>query len=411
MAPVDGKSCSMRRMRMIVGTIFLFHCVFFFLFIFSPASRRPVKSNRPRSYWLDNSTVAVQTERISYEFCVAYNVTKAHGRFRDDGLEPISLAIHTTSHYVYDVEEQCSTRSWNGPVSVALFVDRFSSNAVDYLYDLHRCAPKMNLHVVYRLSAFQKKCEPIFVNVSNMPCSNFTREFRGKTVGKIINSFGIYPINVMRNVARRGAMSNIHVIADVEMKFSLGFALNMKKLANVYINGQEKNVIVIRRFEVDSSKNVPKDHTELFNMIKSREAFEFHHKFFPLGHTIEGLWHWFRVSRNYTDPVAWEIPYKGSSWEAQVIQHRNDPYSADYMPTRIRDQQALIYELCRANYTFLLASQVFNVHRGVKIAETNINTAVVNHQMKIRSRAFQTYKHQIDTKYPETHRRCGLFVM
>lgn len=69
-----------------------------------------------------------------------------------------------------------------------------------------------------------------------------------------------------------------------------------------------------------------------------------------------------------------------------MILHRKDPYNPEYIPTRIRDQQSLVYELCRANYTFHLASHVFNVHRGVKTKETNLSSAVLTHQKRLRTR-------------------------
>lgn len=50
----------------------------------------------------------------------------------------------------------------------------------------------------------------------------------------------------MRNVARKGALSYIHMTADVEMVFSEGFAMKMKPLANQYINGKDKKLLVIR---------------------------------------------------------------------------------------------------------------------------------------------------------------------
>ncbi|VDM81686.1 unnamed protein product [Strongylus vulgaris] len=71
--------------------------------------------------------------------------------------------------------------------------------------------------------------------------------------------------------------------------------------------------------------------------------------------------------------------------------HATDPMNEEGMPTRIRDQQALAYELCRANYTFLLASQLFNVHRGIKTAGTSMDSAVVQHQARLRYRWVQKF--------------------
>ncbi|UMM30310.1 hypothetical protein L5515_012243 [Caenorhabditis briggsae] len=359
--------------------------------------------------------IRYETKKYGQDFCVAYNVTRATGNFRDDGLEPISLVIHATSHFMREIEGQCSSRNWNGPISVSLFVDRTSSEAVEYLHEVHRCSSKVNqklsLHVVYRMSPFQKTCDPISIKRSNRKCNSFNATIRSRERGRVIPPFQIYPINVMRNVARKGALSDIHMAADVEMVFSEGFAVKMKPVANQYINGKDKKLLVIRRFEVDNKAHVPVDHRELFVMIKAFRAFEFHHKYFPAGHTIESLWQWFRMSKNQTEAYAWQIGYKSSSWEAQLIMHRKDPYNPEYIPTRIRDQQSLVYELCRANYTFHLASHVFNVHRGVKTRETNLSSAVLTHQKRLRTRSYKRFMHYINSTYPDTFDQCGKFVM
>lgn len=52
--------------------------------------------------------IRFEAQKYSLDFCVAYNVTQASGNFRDDGLEPISLVIHATSHYMRDIEGQVS---------------------------------------------------------------------------------------------------------------------------------------------------------------------------------------------------------------------------------------------------------------------------------------------------------------
>uniref|UniRef100_A0A1I7UH68 Nonstructural protein n=1 Tax=Caenorhabditis tropicalis TaxID=1561998 RepID=A0A1I7UH68_9PELO len=50
--------------------------------------------------------IKYDTRKYGSDFCVAYNVTRATGDFRDDGLEPISLVLHATSHYMREIEGQ-----------------------------------------------------------------------------------------------------------------------------------------------------------------------------------------------------------------------------------------------------------------------------------------------------------------
>ncbi|KHJ95202.1 hypothetical protein OESDEN_04861 [Oesophagostomum dentatum] len=98
------------------------------------------------------------------------------GNFRENRLEPITLATHSTSQYIKQLEEQL--QSWDGPISLALFIDQGSAAVVQHLVDLHKCdakyTDKLFLHVVYRLSAFQQHCESLPVVPQSMPCKAMT---------------------------------------------------------------------------------------------------------------------------------------------------------------------------------------------------------------------------------------------
>ncbi|CCD65234.1 Glyco_trans_2-like domain-containing protein [Caenorhabditis elegans] len=185
----------------------------------------------------------------------------------------------------------------------------------------------------------------------------------------------------MRNIARKGAKSDIHFIVDGDMIMSDGFAEKIKPIANQIVDGKNKNVLVVRRFETNET-TIPHNHIELKNAIENKQVFQFHHRFFFAGHKISNISHWFAVSNETDEITAWEIPYSSSLWEVQVILHRNDLYNADYFPARIKVMQSLVYSLCRANYTFNLLSHVFNVHKGIKLGDTNFSKSVIAHSKR-----------------------------
>uniref|UniRef100_A0A8R1IA19 Uncharacterized protein n=2 Tax=Caenorhabditis japonica TaxID=281687 RepID=A0A8R1IA19_CAEJA len=216
----------------------------------------------------------------------------------------------------------------------------------------------------------------------------------------------------MRNMARRGAKSDIHFIADGDMVMSEGFAIKAKNIANQMIDGKSKDVLVVRRFETGSLK-IPKNPVDLAESVKNQTVFEFHHKCFFKGHKLENLTYWLNKSSEKLSEVnSWPIPYAGVFWEVQVILHRNDLYNADYFPARIRDMQTLIYSLCRANYTFHLLSHVFNVHEGVKTADTTYSKAVVAHQKAfVKNKAFNRFNQELNAMYPHTFAKCGNFIL
>ncbi|WKY04295.1 hypothetical protein Q1695_005359 [Nippostrongylus brasiliensis] len=367
----------------------------------------------PKGHRLTDVGRGYHTTTHNGKFCVAFNVTKAEGSFRQDGLEPITLAIHTTTQYLHILDEQI--RSWDGPISLSLFVEHDSLAAVQYLIDWHKCnstiSQKLSVHIVHQLAAFQEQCQPISRFERSVHCDNFTLKYKNGFPRSLMSPFAIYPINVMRNVARRGAPSKIHLVSDIEMIFSEKFALRAKKLANEHIRKGSRKLLVIRRFELEKGVPVPRNHADLKKLVDKRRAHEYHHKLFPRGHTIEALWEWFKRSKAKPEPYVWEIPYKSSAWEPQLILHATDPMNEEGMPTRLRDQQALVYELCRANYKFLMVSQLFNVHRGVKRNNTKMDYAVIEHQSQLKNRSYARYIKRINSAYPKTTKRCGIFRM
>ena len=68
---------------------------------------------------------------LNYQFYYCFS------RFREDGLEPITLATHATSDMMGTLEYLTST--WNGPISVGVFIDYHSSQALEHLAEMHRC--------------------------------------------------------------------------------------------------------------------------------------------------------------------------------------------------------------------------------------------------------------------------------
>uniref|UniRef100_A0A1I7TN89 Nucleotid_trans domain-containing protein n=1 Tax=Caenorhabditis tropicalis TaxID=1561998 RepID=A0A1I7TN89_9PELO len=154
----------------------------------------------------------------SDEYCVSYNFLEAEDSFREDGLEPITLAVHGTAEMLSLIEKKPA--NWDGPISFGLFVDFHSKEALEYISDVHRCdeefRKKVTVHFAFRLSAFQDICPSITIASKNRECMEFLKN-RDKYRAGIKGPFQLYPSNLMRNIARHGAKSDIHFIADGDM--------------------------------------------------------------------------------------------------------------------------------------------------------------------------------------------------
>ncbi|CAO4381669.1 unnamed protein product [Caenorhabditis nigoni] len=304
---------------------------------------------------------------------------------------------------------------WDGPISVGIFLDIQTSNALEYLENLHKCVPefgrKMSIHFAYRISAFQTDCPTVSIPKSRISCDYFLKN-QDTLRAEISAPFVLYPCSLMRNVARWGAKSDIHFIMDGDMIISEGMALKIKKIANNMIDGKSKNVLLVRRFENANGTVIPRSFERLEESIQKNQTFEFHHKCFFFGHQIENLSFWLETSSKSTEIISWQIPYSNVDWEPQPILHKNDPYNADYFPSRIKNVQSLIYKLCRANYTFHLLSHVFDVHEGIKTEDTKYSKAVADHQnIYARKTARLRYAEEMSNLYPDTLEKCGVFAL
>lgn len=67
-------------------------------------------------------------------------------RFREDGLEPVTLAVHGTSEMMKAIEKK--PLNWDGPISFGLFIDFHSRQVLEYISEVHRCDEKFREKVL-----------------------------------------------------------------------------------------------------------------------------------------------------------------------------------------------------------------------------------------------------------------------
>jgi N-acetyllactosaminide beta-1,3-N-acetylglucosaminyltransferase len=81
----------------------------------------------------------------------------------------------------------------------------------------------------------------------------------------------IYPINYLRNVARRGAASRLHIVADVENIFCPNFTQMVRNETEKLMKSKEKYVLVYRRFEIEHGMRRPQNVQDLWTLLMARK--------------------------------------------------------------------------------------------------------------------------------------------
>ncbi|KAI6212600.1 hypothetical protein M3Y94_00045200 [Aphelenchoides besseyi] len=345
---------------------------------------------------------------VANKFCVIYNYTIAEDLSRSRDYEPISLALHSTMSYARYLVEQADT--WDDFISYALLVEPNRKIYVQNLDQLWHCDSevrrKVSLHLVWELSPFQTDCEVNLETLTfNYTCDDYDRR---KAFPMIAASVIVYPINYLRNIARSGAGTRLHIVADMENIFCPFFGQMTRNETALMLQKYptEKYVLVYRRFELKPGIRKPKTIHELWTLLKLSKATFFHSKFFPRGHFIPDLQEWLRYSSTNSDVISTGIDYTNGGWEPQFVMPSEAPFHYEEVLTRRYDHQVLVRELCRAGYKFRILSHVFNIHVGWKRNHTNLDLVlkrVTKYDPRYGNNDFTRY---IEEKYPETAGGC-----
>jgi hypothetical protein len=81
----------------------------------------------------------------------------------------------------------------------------------------------------------------------------------------------IYPINYLRNIARRGAGTRLLIIADIENIFCPNFTALVRNETRKLMRSRRKYVLVYRRFEIENGMRRPQNVRELWILLKARK--------------------------------------------------------------------------------------------------------------------------------------------
>ncbi|XP_022235243.1 beta-1,4-glucuronyltransferase 1-like, partial [Limulus polyphemus] len=221
---------------------------------------------------------------------------------RNNIRQDISIVTHTTVnhlHYLSRLSER-----WQGPMSVSVFaVTQDGSLAVESILYLRRCLPSIryntSFHLVYPLknpsqeTDSRREKSPIFGS-----CDDLLSVFQGLEVPDNYAHGIAYPNNLLRNVARKNALTEFVFVIDVDLlptsylhRDFLTFAKENRLLLDSH--REDKTVYIVPAFEVKKGTEVPAEKKTLLQSLKLMEARPFY---------LELCW----KCQKHTDYDAWE---------------------------------------------------------------------------------------------------------
>ncbi|KAL1506705.1 hypothetical protein ABEB36_006018 [Hypothenemus hampei] len=298
-------------------------------------------------------------------FKILYNAVEAHNI---SDVPQVTYATHMTANYAYFILELL--KRWEGLISVAAFVpDLDSALYMEQITQYCYCEPEMHrvsIHLVtHKLLAFSKKDMNFF-----RPDNCIVKDSLKIGTFKDFDDTIIYPINVVRNVARTSALTTFVLVSDVELMPSKGLISKFLGMIKNYNKTDVKEVYALPLFEVEKTATVPDSKDQLLKLLNANQAVYYHEKSCPQCQKFPEIEEW--LTNGYSDEIRPFIKVKRQGaffrWDPVFIGTNADPlYSEKLSWEGLYDKIIHSLEMCLQDYNYTILDNAFLCHwPGIK---------------------------------------------
>ncbi|KAK2719329.1 beta-1,4-glucuronyltransferase 1-like [Artemia franciscana] len=342
---------------------------------------------------------------------ILYNYIRAKRQFKCD--ESITLTTHGDTSFLDNLV--VLSQRWQGPISVSVYVPSSDyDDAIKIISYLRQCTvPEIEefvtFHFVFDNRHMPKSILKLHTTQQGLPYFESQTKVRtsdGKTIVKVTYHgdkngktelptancslpapWGsppkqtyrnqkklLYPVNVLRNVARESATTYYVFASDSELYPSPNIIpqfFDMLRRNESYLNLGKHRLFALPIFEVYSNQTVPDSKQELVKMLESGMAIPFHKKICASCHSIPRQKEWLKapVKEGLSVFHVGKRHKPHHNWEPIFIGTQDDPlYDERLSWEGRRDKMTQGYALCILDYDFMILDNAFLVHRpGVKV--------------------------------------------
>lgn len=247
------------------------------------------------------------------KFCIMPFVTTASGHDQSD----VTLVTQGSTGYLGKLVT--TSGLWNGPVSVALYIPHHSDlfQALTLVHSLSVCLSdfrkKVSAHLFYPVESAHQCIESYNDNFMLDPTSVNCTDIMITVNSLSLKRVKWYPVNLARNIARKGASTKLMLIADIELYPSARLS---ESFQNFYHSGRNKfstkDVFVLPVFEVHLNETMPSDKLQLSHLVARGKAVPFHiDRLAYECHRIPNLSQWWNSGDKTGDKMDL---YKSTKW-------------------------------------------------------------------------------------------------
>ena len=137
-----------------------------------------------------------------------------------------------------------------------------------------------------------------------------------------------YPQNLLRNLAKNGCQTNYTFIPDIDMVPTPGMDLQLE----TFLEKEQKRsncskcAYVIPTYEISHKTNhLPTNKRELLELLKRKQARQFHQTLYPINQKSSNLNHWERVPEAKHIDIAYKVKKYIFKYEPLYIARADTP--------------------------------------------------------------------------------------
>lgn len=330
-------------------------------------------NSTPKKESAVSSKYVVQEDFIPSDLSVPFN-------------DSVTLTTQATHEFLQHVPVLCSR--WQGPISVAVFAPGTDyAVALDKIAFLRHCDdPCVSANVTWHMVYDRDHAPPAAVVVNSSSSADFLQSWNGSCASDAMEREYAqfrkahkmtYPINVLRNVARRRARTRYILASDIELYPSANV---IPRFMNLVAERWRRNateamapqVFVLPIFEVQAKQRPPLTKRVLVDMLRNKSAIFFHKWVCDQCQKFPKREEWVEYVPAEDDVLGILTTTKRDrtkrSWEPIYIGTNDDPFYAEELTWEgKRDKMSQSYELCLRGYDFHILDNAFLVHApGIK---------------------------------------------
>ncbi|OXA60519.1 hypothetical protein Fcan01_05539 [Folsomia candida] len=217
-----------------------------------------------------------------------------------------------------------------------------------------------------------------------------------------------YPINLLRNVARKRVLTDYSLVIPLYLQPSEGLRSKFHKMVKRRKDLDEKTVFVIPSFE-SKNNETPRNKADLLKLLHSYQARPYHFELCWKCQVHSDYESWgHEAGKDDELSVMYEVLWK-DPWEPFFISDNTVPLFDEGFRHPSLDRLSQLCELHVAGYKFAVLNEPFLIHPGYitptpfHLNSFNKNT---NSNLDTNRAKFRQFKHELKNRYPHSTRRC-----